>query len=275
MRPKVFINTRFNIVLMGAKELMDKAGAPTRTPEWLERRFDLFERICLPSLRAQTHQDFQWLVFFSDDTPEPFLTRTKELHRAFPQFIPCFLEANTIQVRRFRAEVLKRIGSEDSHLITARIDNDDAFNRTYIERLRAEFRGQDDEIINFMNGMQYDADLGVAADLRKPSNPFIARIERLVDGKVRTVVDLTHDKAMHTGLVRDVSTLVPMWLQTIHSGNVLNRFASGRVRYSCDFEEEFGIRASMPIYRMRSFRVALSRSLLNSSARKLRNIEGG
>ena len=255
MRPKVFINTRFNIVLKGNIERVDKAGSATGTNDWLARRFDLFERVCLPSLMAQTDGDFHWLVFFSDRTPEPFLTRINDLHQRFPAFIPCFLADGEMQVRRYRQEVKKLLTLEDTHIITARIDNDDAFHITYVERLRAEFHGQDDEMINFLNGIQYDMDGGVVADLRKHSNPFIARIERIVEGQVKTVLDVMHHQAQDTGLLRDVDT-IPMWLQLIHSGNVLNSFASGRVRYAMDLEKEFGIRGPVRINKMRSFAVA-------------------
>ncbi|HRH38655.1 MAG TPA: glycosyltransferase, partial [Flavobacteriales bacterium] len=257
-RPKVFINTRFNIVLKGAVELTDKTGAPTRTNDWLSRRFDLFERICLPSLMAQTDTDFHWLVFFSDKTPEPFLTRIAGINQRFPQFIPCFLQDGEMQVRRYRAEVRKILTPEDTHIITARIDNDDAFHRTYVERLRAEFHGQEDAIINFLNGIQYDMDGGVVADLRKESNPFIARIEKVQVDKLKTVLDVMHHQAKDTGVLRDVDLPTPMWLQLIHSGNVLNSFASGRVRMSMDLEKEFGILGQAPINKTRSLQVAIA-----------------
>ncbi len=43
MRPKVFINTRFNMVMKGGVHHTDKSGTATRTNEWLTRRFALFE----------------------------------------------------------------------------------------------------------------------------------------------------------------------------------------------------------------------------------------
>lgn len=270
MRPKVFINTRFNIVLKGNIERTDKAGSPTGTMDWLTKRFGLFERVCLPSLMAQTDTDFHWLVFFSDRTPEPFLARIDDLNKRFPQFIPCFLKDGEMQVRRFRTEVIRLLGPEDDHVITARIDNDDAFHRTYVERLRAEFHGQDDEMINFLNGIQYDMDRGMVADLRKPSNPFIARIERVKDGQVKTILDVMHHQAQATGLLRDIDIATPMWLQLIHSGNVLNSFASGRVRMKMDLEKEFGIPGPTRIDRMRSWQVAIAHRLFLGPARKLR-----
>lgn len=272
MRPPVFINTRFNIVLKEAVERTDKAGSRTGTDEWLARRFDLFERTCFPSLMAQTNTDFTWLVFFSHRTPEPFLTRIAELQKRFPPFTPCFLEDGELQVRRYRQEVRKRLRPEDTHIITGRIDNDDAFHRTYVERLLAEFRGQDDEIINFLHGIQYDVDNGVVVDLRKPSNPFIARIERVsIDGPIKTVLDVMHQQAKDTGLLRDVDT-IPMWLQLIHGGNVLNRMASGRVRYAIDLEKEFGIPGPTHIDKLRSLRLSLAHRLLVAPMNWLRAV---
>ncbi|WKZ66150.1 MAG: glycosyltransferase [Flavobacteriales bacterium] len=256
MRPQVFINTRFNIVLKEAIERVDKAGAPTGTEAWLQRRFDLFESTCLPSLMAQTDPDFTWLVFFSHRTPQPFLTRIAEIQRRFPAFTPCFLQDGELQVRRYRQEVRQRLGPSDTHVITGRIDNDDAFHRTYVERLRSEFHGQEDEIINFLNGIQYDMDRGVAVDLRKPSNPFIARIERVKEGALKTVLDVMHHQAQDTGLLRDVENREPLWLQLIHGGNVLNRLASGRVRFGIDLNLEFGLVGALRFNRMAAVRVA-------------------
>ena len=41
-----FIITRFNLNLYA----QDKHDLPTRTDRWLEHRFEVFERYCLPSI---------------------------------------------------------------------------------------------------------------------------------------------------------------------------------------------------------------------------------
>jgi hypothetical protein len=71
-----FILTRFNVPL----KLEAPAGAeaaPHRGLDvgWLTRRFDLFERVCLPSLQRQTEGAFQWLVFLDWATPVSFKER--------------------------------------------------------------------------------------------------------------------------------------------------------------------------------------------------------
>ncbi len=64
---KHFVITLFNLKLW----TQDKNNVSTRTDEWLEKRFELFENYCLPSLKAQTNKNFVWLCLFDQFTP-PF-----------------------------------------------------------------------------------------------------------------------------------------------------------------------------------------------------------
>ncbi len=137
------------------------------------------------------------------------------------------------QQERLLQQVHSQLEPVDEYIITARIDNDDAFHRSFIERLRNEFHGQEDEIINFLNGLQYDQENGVLVFVRKASNPFIARIERVKEGKALTVLDVMHHDAAATGLLRNVDT-IPLWLQLIHRGNLENGLTSANVRFSMD-----------------------------------------
>ena len=70
-----FLITRFNLNLYER----DKHAAPTRTARWLEHRFEVFERYCLPSVAAQTATDFRWLCLFDAATPEPYRRRVSPL----------------------------------------------------------------------------------------------------------------------------------------------------------------------------------------------------
>lgn len=60
-----FILTRFNLRLW----TKDKKQQPTRTSEWLEKRFQLFETFCLPSIKSQSVKNFKWIVLFDESTP--------------------------------------------------------------------------------------------------------------------------------------------------------------------------------------------------------------
>jgi Putative rhamnosyl transferase len=251
-----FINTRFNMVRPLGPDRQDKRGAPTQTPEWLERRFMLFEDFCLPSLKAQTDQDFTWLVLFSDRTPEPWRERIAAIQRDFPAFVPVFTRDGEEQPTRFRTELAQRLGPSATHVITARIDNDDAFHREMVARTRAELAGHDDAFIVYLNGLQVDVDRGVVARLRKPANSFLARIGRIGNGPQPTVLDIYHHDVESTGRSRNIDTH-PMWLQVIHSGNLQNELRSGRVLFHADLQRDFGIRPAVRIDVVRSLSAAL------------------
>lgn len=240
-RVKVIITTRFNVVFTDDHFLKDKSGSPTRTEAWLKRRFELFEQVCLPSLQAQTDQDFEWLVFFSDGTPDPYKERIRALQKQCPQLVPVFLYDGEYMVGRFKQEVAHRLTSTDTHLITARIDNDDAFHRGMVARVRAEFRGQGDELLNFVHGLQADPDNGLAAIATEYSNPFLSRIERVRDGQALTVLDVQHTEAKDSKALRDIRT-EPMWLQLIHGSNVTNRIDSGRYIFRVDLAKDYGVK---------------------------------
>ena len=77
-----FIITRFNLNLYA----QDKHDLPTRTDRWLEHRFEVFERYCLPSVAAQTSGNFTWLCLFDAATPESCRRRIEGYKARCPQF---------------------------------------------------------------------------------------------------------------------------------------------------------------------------------------------
>lgn len=84
-----FIITRFNLNLYA----QDKHDLPTRTERWLEHRFEVFERYCLPSVAAQTSKNFTWLCLFDAATPEAYRRRIGAYRAVCPQFEPVFYDA--------------------------------------------------------------------------------------------------------------------------------------------------------------------------------------
>ena len=82
-----FLLTRFNIMLWR----QDKEGKKVRTTKWLEHRFTLFEKYCLPSIKNQTCQDFEWIVLFDSMTPDCFKGRIACYQKDCPQLIPVFV----------------------------------------------------------------------------------------------------------------------------------------------------------------------------------------
>jgi hypothetical protein len=267
---QAFIATRFNVVYSEAHFSQDKSGNATRTEAWLERRFELFEQVCLPSLMAQSDPDFVWLIFLSDGTPRNYQARMEACRARLPQLVPIYCRDGEYVVGRFQAEVRARLAKGTTHAITFRIDNDDAFHRDMVRNARMECSGQQDEILNFLNGIQCELDRGVAVQVSERSNPFIVRIERVLEpDRVRTVMDIMHFQAEATGLVRDIR-IGPMWLQSIHGGNITNRIDAGRYLYRCDVKAEFGMIYPFRINPLRTLRSATSSALLRRPTAGLR-----
>lgn len=120
--------TRFNVLWS------DKVPFRGRDPQWLEDRFELFDRYCFPSVMGQTCQNFVWFVFFDSQTPEPFMSRVAQYTQRYPRFVPIFVD-------RFSAEVFvtalgERGFLERDYIVTSRVDNDDALAKDYIHRVQ-------------------------------------------------------------------------------------------------------------------------------------------
>lgn len=176
-----FILTRFNLLLWNK----DKEGHKVRSKEWLEHRFALFERYCLPSIKSQTCQEFEWIVLIDSTTPERFKERIAEYQRECKQLIPVYVEPERGRYfsEIFREQVAKRIlavqefkglrvqdyqelenskilAPENSELstdsklstlnstlkvLTTYLDNDDALNVGFVEDIQKRAAGLSDE----------------------------------------------------------------------------------------------------------------------------------
>lgn len=101
------------------------------------RRFHLFERLTLPSLRAQTDKNFKIIVLTSDVMPQKFQDRLRAI-TADDDFI--HLEFSDQRTgRRALAPFIRQSLGEDGmgSAVHFRLDDDDALANDYIARLRA------------------------------------------------------------------------------------------------------------------------------------------
>lgn len=182
--------------------------------EWLAHRFELFERFCYPSVRAQSNQNFRWLVWFDTATPDAFRGRIEGYAR-WDNFVPLYLEIYDLEV--IREQVSRMIGPAP-FLITTRLDNDDALCRDFVDLVQRNFRRQECEFLNFPYGyVWHEQKIYLSKQL---SNPFISLIER-GDGRPRTVWYGNHRRVAQLGSLRQVRS-GPAWLQVVHERNLLN-----------------------------------------------------
>lgn len=211
-----FILTRFNIASAGRE-------APIRnSPGWLERRFDLFERFCLPSVAAQTRTDFKWLIYFDENTPDPFRTRIVEAQKMVP-FKALFVGPFAASMA---AQDLKRWTDPNStRVLTTRLDNDDAISRDFFQlTVNAAQRLEDGTIINFPSGVALKR--GRVYSATDPSNPFTSLIESA--DAARSIWAAPHTElAARFPIIQESAE--PCWLQVVHGENVTNRIKGRRL----------------------------------------------
>lgn len=180
--------------------------------EWLAPRLVLFERFALPSVLGQSRKNFRWLLLCDEDTEPPARDRLE-------RYISGQIEI--VWTSRDRHEFFQRIlqlrETRHTHLVTTRIDTDDAIARHFIARVQeASKRTRGRYFINLPAGYRWFH--GKVAPARHRSNQFISCCEPFHD--CRTV----HCGAKHTQL-RNVAPVVqvarhtPSWLYTCHGAN--------------------------------------------------------
>lgn len=211
------ILTRFNVA-------RPKRQDPIRLdPAWLARRFELFERYCLPSVAAQTARDFHWIVYFDEATPPEFRARIEACRRIFP-FTAYFTPV--IDSPGWPASLAQVIPARTPWLVTTRFDNDDALAVDYAARLHAALgrAAARRSAFNFAAGFVLEG--GRVYALAHPSNAFASWLEPW-DESARTAVSIHHMRLADFGPVTQIGG-PGAWLQVVHGGNVSNKVRGWR-----------------------------------------------
>lgn len=212
MRTNHFIITRYNLPSEGVEARFRLASG------WLEERTDLFEEMCIPSVSAQSCQDFRWIVYFDPDSPEWLKRRV------------CEWQASSILVAIYRASVPTATllsdlaanceSSVGDFLLTSNLDNDDALALDFVERLQARASRVDHALaaFYFRNGLIKEA--GQIRLFRSRHNAFVTVREPWPEAK--TCWADWHNRIPKLMPVESILGK-PGWLQVVHSRNVSNR----------------------------------------------------
>lgn len=202
-----FLLTRFSAVV--------GPGEPAGE-DWLRYRLAFFYDACLPSVTRQRGARFEWLVLFDDRCSEEFRADVQEL--AAEGFTPLWTH-EPFRRDTFAPYVAAR--SSAPHLITTRIDSDDAMAVDFMARVQTQFRGQDRLFVNFPRGIQIDRS-GAVLRSDIASGPFLSLIERRRDGAPpETVYVAKHARARGHAPLLQVAAPV-MWAQVVHDTNASN-----------------------------------------------------
>jgi Putative rhamnosyl transferase len=191
---------------------------------WLEKRFDLFERYCLPSAAAQAAGSFHWIVYFDSATPPRLRDRIERCRQTFP-FVARFVTTPTSAF--WPRSLAEAATTRTPWILTTRLDNDDALACDHVARLQAAVsrksavRGS----WNFPRGFVLAN--GRLYALTHLANAFASWFEPW-DDLTRTAISIAHLKMSRFGDIAQIDG-PPAWLQVIHGGNISNKVRGRRV----------------------------------------------
>lgn len=256
-----YIITRFNLPVFRPK-LNGTEMSSACDEQYLEYRFKLFERYCMPSIKNQTCQNFKWLVLMDARTPDRFKRRLQELHEAYDNLRPFYLnlddykspfpkeyielydnyasvvripdyahieedkkrEIQHIVTPIFIRDCIKSISSSvPDYYITTRIDNDDSFHKDIVSEVQRRVKESPRRVVlDFPNTYKYIAYEKVMYMYTLRNNHFLSIVESSND---------TFQSAIywnHLYIDKFVSTehvyTRPMQIEVIHGNNVVNDF---------------------------------------------------
>ena len=222
-----FILTRFNLLLWNK----DKEGHKVRTTKWLEHRFSLFERYCLPSLKGQTCQAFDWIVLLDSTTPERFKNKIAAYKKECPQLIPVYVEPESGRrfAQIFREEVVKRINLDlnegRGQVLTTYLDNDDALDVRFVEDVQQRASALSDQtFIYYTDGLQFFTDHNYLMQIHYRRNHFVSVVESGEPSEVKTIYGYGSHYYIDQikGAKIEYVDNLPMWCEVIHEKNMGN-----------------------------------------------------
>jgi len=112
-------------------ELFQEVAADLYAPERMERRFEAFEKITLPSILSQSDVDFRYCVISSAVMPKNYRARLAAICARSPCIQLIFAE--TTNLAEITAPILQDLAQRHEQVVQFRLDDDDAIARRYVE----------------------------------------------------------------------------------------------------------------------------------------------
>ncbi len=236
---KHIISTRFNV----PTEIWTttREGKKPLSDEWLEDRFEIFRKYCLPSFKNQSQKNFVWLVFFDILTPQKYLGLIDDIQKDCNQFHPVFVQDFQEMSAKLLEIIPQFLDDNSEYLVTTDIDNDDMIHRSFVAEVQKSFKPIHNLVIDLRLGLQLTktgANKGVANYYYQVANPFISLVEKTTD--FRTVTKENHlNYRNYPNIVKADKT--PLFIQFIHKNNLMNDTFQNSKRISKINYSDFGI----------------------------------
>lgn len=216
--------TRFNLPSKGFESLVRAKDG------WLHNRVELFERYCLPSVRAQTRKGFHWIVYFDPESPKWLLDRIQDLS-ADGLFTPIFRAE--VSADELLSDIEEVTGRQTQNLLTTNVDNDDGLAADFVAQV------QDVQCSELPSAIYLSSGL-----IKGDASVYLRHDDRNAFCSVRSSwsAPVTCWSAWHNQLSEIMATEEiggpPAWLQVVHGLNVSNRIR-GRLVAADPFADRF------------------------------------
>lgn len=182
-------------------------GGKAPSASWIASRWELFERYCLPSVKAQTFAGFVWWIYVHQGCDPAVAQRL------------CGYD-HRINVMHTDYRSLPGLGS--GPVVTVRLDSDDALSATALERIVAAAQNRKRAtLIDLPSG--YHVSHGKQRAYYGKGGAFKALVEPN-QPRVGVYVESCDTIAKRFPTV----TVKAPWLRVVHGGNLRNRYDSSK-----------------------------------------------
>ncbi len=210
-------------------DTLEQTAAHLFSPEHMDLRFRIFEKLCLPSLIRQSDANFDCVVLTAQSMPAQYLDRLRALLDPAPN-IHCMPVGTDKHYQLLKSGYNSVPTGECSHRILFRLDDDDAVDLDFIKRTKRlaagmlTLQGPDTPfIIAYNRGFYVRSSDGETeifdACERAPLSTGTALVAR-VDHPANPYRFNHRKLAQHYNTFSDIS--VPAFIRTIHGDNKSN-----------------------------------------------------
>jgi hypothetical protein len=197
------------------------AARDTLDVGWLRTRLEPFARFCHPSMRIQ-EAPHRWLVLCDQETPAVILEELAGFAGVTPVLLPRPHGLETLGA----AVAAAVAGDGATHLLTTRLDSDDALAAGHLARVRAAADPRDDPcFLNFPYGHVWHGERAYPAF--NPASQFLSYLEPLGASPPLTAYRVAHTGAATVAPVRQLWA-PPMWMQVVAGHNSDTTFGDVR-----------------------------------------------
>lgn len=182
-------------------------------PGWVDYRMELFQKYCLPSVLAQTDDNFDWWFVVNPGFPG-LARRHIEVLTKYGKLLEI-----TAPWEEKQPEIGHALSGRYNNewVCSTRLDSDDMLHKDFMTQLKAHAT-KGEQFISFSMG--YMVKDGKAHIRRYEVNPFMSYVEYA--NPLRTVYHEPHIKANKRGIPFNLIEF-PGWAQVDHGDNIKNR----------------------------------------------------